>query len=93
MAEPTSATFDRELDEPCPDCNGRPITGRFVLLGQFQDPVAMRKQIMATGILDVRVSGTELHSLIDWDCSVEVCRKNKTYEVPPSERLAKRAQP
>lgn len=92
MAGSPQAPYTTQLDEACPDCGRKPISGQFVVLGRFSDPAAMRKKLLATGTLDVRVVGVELHTLLDWTCSDPVCKKQKTYTMSPAERLAKRVQ-
>jgi hypothetical protein len=52
----------------------------------------MRTNLLATGVVDARIVGTEIHSLIDWTCLNKVCAKKKTYTESPAARLARRAQ-
>ena len=94
MGEPTpNAPHFEELNEPCPDCGKTPITGQFSYLGRARDPQEFRARLMSSGVVDVRVFGTDiLAAFVDWDCSREECRKSKSYEVSPAVRLAERAR-
>jgi len=94
VGEPTPfAPHFEELNEPCPDCGCKPITGQFSYLGKHQDPEAFRQRLMESGVVDVRVFGDVLCALVDWKCSHKKCEDARCHDEPAVTRLAKRARP